>query len=166
MTQSGHLTRVKQNLPQPVFLGLNDDKDQRTIEEYEMEIEMSPRKILVILVSIIGFLLFANLMGLVSRYVFDYDKVNGLIGLFDFDKEGNLPTLYSSLQLIVVSLLLWIVGAKHKSNDEVCIPWFALAVIFLFLAVDETAQIHERIGRLVQTEFEPTGLLSFACVIP
>ena len=70
---------------------------QEIIKECEMDIEMSPRKILFILLSMIGFLLFANLMGIVSTNVFDHDTVYGLIKLFDFDREENLPTLYSSL---------------------------------------------------------------------
>ncbi len=131
-----------------------------------MDIEMSPRKILVMLLSMIGFLLFANIMGLVSTYGFDHDTVYGLIELMDFNSEENLPTLFSSLQLIVVSSLLSIIGSKHKSNGEIYFPWFVLSVIFLYLAVDETAQIHERLYGPVQSAFELTGLLYFAWVVP
>ncbi len=131
-----------------------------------MDIEISPGKILVLLLSIIGFLLFANIMGLVSTYVFDHGRVYGLVELMDFDSEENIPTLYASLQLIVVSSLLSIIGAKHKSNGEIYVPWFVLAVIFLYLAVDETAQIHERLMVPVNTAFELTGLLYFAWVVP
>ena len=131
-----------------------------------MDIEKSPRKILVMLLSIIGFLLFANIMGIVSTYAFDHGKVYGLIDLFDFDNERNIPTLYSSLQLIAVSLLLSIIGVKHISNSAIYVPWLALAVIFLFLAVDETAMIHERFSLPVGTTLEPTGLLYFSWVVP
>ena len=131
-----------------------------------MDVEISPRKILVILLSIIGFLLFANIMGIVSTYVFDHGRVYGLIKLFDFNSESNLPTLYSSSQLIVASLLLSIIGVKHKSNGAIYVPWLALAVIFLFLAVDETALIHERFTLPVGTALEPTGLLYFSWVVP
>jgi hypothetical protein len=114
----------------------------------------------------IGFLLFANVAGIVSKYGFGHDSVYGLVNLFDFDKEMNLPTLYSSIQLIVACLLLSIIGAKHRLNGENYVLWIALAVIFLFLAVDETALIHEVIGVRISKAFEPTGLFYYAWVIP
>ena len=131
-----------------------------------MDIEISPRKVLVILLSMIGFLLFANVAGIVSKYGFGHDSVYGLVNLFDFDQEMNLPTLYSSIQLIVACLLLSIIGAKHRLNGENYVLWIALAVIFLFLAVDETALIHEVIGVRISKAFEPTGLFYYAWVIP
>lgn len=131
-----------------------------------MDIEMSPRRILTISLCVIGFLFLANIMGIVSTYIFDHDSVYGLIRLFDFDNERNLPTLFSSLQLIIASALLSIIGAKNKSSGEIDPPWIALAVIFLLLAVDETAQIHERMVIPVRTAFGLTGLLYFAWVVP
>jgi len=83
-----------------------------------MDIEASPRKIFVVLLSIIGFLLFANIMGLVSIYVFDHDTVFGLVKLFAFREEENIPTLYSSLQLIVASSLLAFIAYKNRSIGE------------------------------------------------
>ena len=70
------------------------------------------------------------------------------------------------MQLIVASLLLLIIGAKHRSNGTNYVPWLALAVIFLFLAVDETAKIHERFLIPVRTAFDLTGLLYDAWVVP
>ena len=131
-----------------------------------MDIEMSPRKILIVLLSIIGFLLFANIMGIVSRYVFDHDMVYGLVPLFNFDNEKNVPTLYSSLQFIIASLLLLIIGANHKSNGESHVFWLALAVIFLFLAIDETASLHEKLASPFRETFGTSGLLHFAWIIP
>ena len=131
-----------------------------------MDIEISPRKVLVILLSIIGFLLFANVAGIVSKYGFGHDSEYWLVNLFDFDREMNIPTLYSSIQLIVACLLLSIIGAKHRLNGENYVLWIALAVIFLFLAVDETALIHEVIGVRISKAFEPTGLFYYAWVIP
>lgn len=131
-----------------------------------MDIDLSPRKTLVILLFMIGLLLFANLTVLVSRFVFHHGSVYGLVELMDFNGERNLPTLYSSMQLIVVSFLLAIVGSEHRATGETGVPWFVLAVIFFFLAVDETAQIHERLVEPIRTVLEVTGFLYFAWVVP
>lgn len=131
-----------------------------------MIIDISPRKVLLILLTMIGILLCANILGIVSTHVFGHGRVFGLIDLFDFNTETNIPTMYSSLQLILASLLLFFIGAKLRSNDEKFVSWLFLALIFLYLAVDETAQIHERIATLIHSAYEPTGLLYFAWVIP
>ena len=53
-----------------------------------MDIKVSPRKIFIILLSVIGFLLFAHLMGIVSKYGFGHGTVYGLVALFDL-KRGS-----------------------------------------------------------------------------
>ena len=56
------------------------------------------------------FLLFANVAGLVSEFVF------GLINpiLFDCDKEYNIPALYSSLALLLSRFLSGAISFQHK----------------------------------------------------
>ena len=131
-----------------------------------MDIEISPCNTLVVLLLMIGFLLIANIMGIVSKYVFDHDIVFGLVNLFDLNEELNLPTFYSALQLIIGSALLALIGAKHRANGANYIPWLALAVIFLILAVDEKVRIHERFTPLFRTAFDLKGLQYVAWVIP
>jgi hypothetical protein len=69
------------------------------ILETGMVIEISPRKTLLVLLSIIGFLVLANIAGIVAKFAFGQQSLFGLIGLFDLHSERNIPTLFSSLQL-------------------------------------------------------------------
>ncbi len=69
-----------------------------------------------------------------------FDSVRGLIPLFDFRTEMNIPTLYSSFALIICSILLWFISIKHYKAGSSHIPWFGLAILFVFLSVDETAR--------------------------
>ena len=131
-----------------------------------MDIDISPRKVLITMVSVIGLLLFANILGLVSTYVFHHPYLYGLIDLIDFDSEKNLPTLYSSLQLMLASSLLVVIGSRHKSSGESYAPWHALAAIFLYLGIDEFVQIHERFLDFVREDFQLTGLFYYAWVVP
>jgi hypothetical protein len=105
-------------------------------------------------------------MGLVSTYVFHHPYLYGLIDLIDFDSEKNLPTMYSSLQLLVASCLLAVIGSWHKSSGKNYAPWYVLAAIFLFLGIDEFVQIHERFLDSVREDFQLTGLFYYAWVLP
>ena len=131
-----------------------------------MDIDISPRKVLITMLSVIGLLLFANILGLMSKWVFHNPYLYGLIDLIDFDSEKNLPTLYSSLQLIIASSLLAIIASQHKSSGENYLLWFVLAAIFLYLGIDEFVQIHERFVVSVREDFQLTGLFHFAWVVP
>lgn len=131
-----------------------------------MNIEVSPRQALIVLLSIIGFLVLANIAGIVAKFAFGQDSFFGLIGLFDLHSERNIPTLFSSLQLALAGLLLFLIGSKHQSSGEKFIAWIVLAAIFLFLAIDETAVIHERLSEPVRAVLNPGGFFYFPWVIP
>lgn len=111
-----------------------------------MNFKLYPKKVFISLLLLISALLFLNVMGLVSAHYFGHKSVYGLVPLFDFDTEGNIPTFYSSLALLFSSGLLSIIAITHKKNGSEYLSWLGLAVIFLFLSFDETVSIHERFG--------------------
>lgn len=131
-----------------------------------MSIKLFPQQILKINLYLIFFLLSANIIGIISKYYFNHDYIYGLIPLFDFDTENNIPTLYSSISLIVVSLLLLFIAFLRKKVNLSFIPWLGLSIIFLFLSIDEIASIHERLASPSREIFKTSGLLYFAWVIP
>jgi len=95
-----------------------------------------------------------------------HDVAYGLVPLFDFNSESNLPTLFSSILMLLISLTLFFVGRSHKKQGESYIPWFGLCFIFMFLAVDETASLHERLTQPIKDSLGTTGVLYYAWVIP
>lgn len=72
-----------------------------------------------------------------------------LHGLFDLDGEGNIPTWFSSAQLIFVALALWNISLQQRpvvQRPQATRIFFALAGCgAIYVSLDETAQIHERI---------------------
>ena len=44
--------------------------------------------------------------------------------------------------------------------------WLVLSFIFLYLSIDEAVQLHERVGVIIENNFNPTGYLSWGWVIP
>jgi hypothetical protein len=70
-----------------------------------------------------------------------------LTRLVDLDGEANLPTWYSSGQLLILGLLLGVFAVLMADRRETpSWPFLALAALCLVLSLDEIAQIHERLG--------------------
>ncbi len=85
--------------------------------------------------------------------------------MFNFNTESNIPTFYSSVALLIVSILLSIIALAHKRLDSSYFHWLGLAVIFLFLSFDEITVVHEGLIAPVRQSLNTTGLLYNAWVI-
>ena len=73
--------------------------------------------------------------------------------LFSVDEEGGLPTWWSALLLAALGGLTWLISRNRKSKDwGERFAWRALAAGFLFLSIDESCSLHERIGQRVQLQ--------------
>jgi hypothetical protein len=131
-----------------------------------MSLNLFPQQILKINLYLIFFLIFVNALGIISKYYFDHDSVYGFVPLFDFNTEKNIPTLFSSITLIIASILLLSISLTHKKLKSSYIMWFGLSVIFLFLSIDEIHSIHERFGKPTREAFNTSGLLFYAWIIP
>lgn len=131
-----------------------------------MNINLIPKEIFKINMYLILFLLCANIIGVVSKLYFDHDTVYGLVELFNFDSEKNIPTLYSSIALIIASILLLSIAFINKKYKSTYIPWFGLSLIFLFLSIDEISSIHEGLVLPTREALKTTGIFYFAWIIP
>jgi len=131
-----------------------------------MSLNLFPKQILKINLYLIFFLLLANILGIISKYYFDHDFIYGLIPLFDFNTEKNIPTLYSSIALLVASVLLYSIALAHKKMKSSCLMWLGLSLIFLFLSIDEISSIHERFVKPTREAFKTSWLFFYAWVIP
>lgn len=131
-----------------------------------MNVVINPGIIFKLLLSVILFLLFANITGLIARFNFGHDFVYGLVPLFDFNNEKNIPTFYSSLSLITASSLLLFISSAHKKLKDPYILWALLSLVFLFLSIDEISSIHERFSGPTRNLLGTSGFLYHAWVIP
>lgn len=131
-----------------------------------MFIELYPRKIFRVHIVLILLFLIANVLGIVTKLYLDHDYVFGLIPLFDFNTEKNIPTLFSSIMIIICSALLYLIAMNNKKANSSFIPWLGLSLIFLFLSIDEINSIHERFPSPSRESFETLGFLYYTWVIP
>jgi len=81
-----------------------------------------------------------------------------LLQFFDVDEENNLPTWFSGSLLLTTSAFLWLCARKKRADAA---PWFrqwyALAVGFLLMSIDEVAGLHETINSMIEPTWAIAG---------
>lgn len=103
------------------------------------------RLVVGVLACVIVALIGLSLAGQVCKYFLGHDYVFGLVKFFYVDQEQNLPSWYSSVQLLFAAVLLAGVARQARgAGDRFARHWAALSLIFVFLSLDEMTSFHER----------------------
>ena len=131
-----------------------------------MELCISPRRSLTVLLLTIFALTAASLTLNLIRIYTGHETIFNLIRLLDLDGEGNLPAIFSVLILISASVLLSFIALDHKRSGKAYLHWLWLAVVFCCLAFDEGGGIHEITSEWVRPLINPSGALTHAWVVP
>lgn len=121
---------------------------------------VSPKRTRLVLTLVALGLTLASISGQFSKYLLGQGHLFGLVRLFNLDDEGNIPTWYASSLLLLCSILLVTIACtKKREGDRYLLHWKALALIFLMLSLDETAQIHESPNRALRVALNSGGVL-------
>lgn len=132
-----------------------------------MEILVRPRTIAKILAWAVLALTIFHLLTLVSIFYFDQPKLFGLVPLFNFDSENNIPSLFSAALFLFCALLLVIIGsAQRHRGAKFALHWILLGALFVFLGIDEATHLHERLTVPVRNALNLSGVLYFGWVVP
>ena len=132
-----------------------------------MQITLKPRRIVLTLWAIVALLTLADAAVLWFKYQRGHDTLFGLGPLFDFNREGNLPAFYSACSLLLAAALSFVIaGHAWMQADRWRRHWLGLGIIFLFLAVDEAAELHGILSRPLRQLGHLSGALLFAWVVP
>lgn len=87
--------------------------------------------------------------------------------LFDVGIEGNIPTFYSGVALLISGALAWLHGIQARmTGDSWHHYWFGLAVVMTFLGVDDAVVIHEHFSDFFEHFMTPEGVLYYLWVVP
>jgi uncharacterized BrkB/YihY/UPF0761 family membrane protein len=85
--------------------------------------------------------------------------IQGIITLFDLAAEGNLPTYYSSVLLLIAALLLFVVTLMERTIKSRYVPYWAFLTIgFIYLSMDEMLMLHEGISRFIRAVTDYSGV--------
>jgi hypothetical protein len=137
--------------------------------ETRTKITLYPRNTVIWLSTIAIFLVVAHLITIGMPYLlegFEHGLVRLLFSLFFIDGEGNLPALYSTLLFLLNAGLFLMVGkAAGRAGDSRKI-WLVLAMVFVFLALDESISIHERLIDPLRQALDATGIFYYTWIIP
>ncbi|TLY18729.1 MAG: hypothetical protein E6K66_11855 [Nitrospirae bacterium] len=125
---------------------------------------LSPRKLALTLALVVLCLLLGHVITQSVKIYYGYNTLGGIIPEFDLNSENNIPTWYSSSALLLASALLAMIAlVKLQWQETYARHWVVLAVIFLFLSMDEAASIHEKgseLALLIMPSLVDFGYLS------
>jgi hypothetical protein len=127
---------------------------------------LNPRKTAMILGI---FALYFATQSLIVEYLIEnilnentHSDIIHVVDLFSVNIEESIPTWYASLLLFGAAVLLTLIAAAKASvKDHFAAQWAGLAVIFIYLSIDEGAAVHEVAADVLQTQLTLTGFLYF-----
>jgi len=135
----------------------------------QTKIRMSPRNTVIWLSAIAIFLVVAHLITIGLPYAmggFEHALVRVMFSLFFLDGEGNLPSLYSTWLFLINAILFLMVRKAAGLNGDSQKIWLVLSIVFVFLALDESISIHERLIDPLRQAWHATGVFYYAWIIP
>jgi hypothetical protein len=133
---------------------------------HAIDLPLSPARVAVALGAVGVLLVLAGIAGEVSRLAFGHGQLGGVVPLFNLDAEGNLPSYFSALLLLAASAGVALIArlrAQHRLPHVRTLG--VLAVILLFLSLDEATAIHELLSGPVRDSLDLDGILYYAWVI-
>ena len=87
----------------------------------------------------------------------------GEMQLFDLDADQNIPTWFSASMLLMCAVLFAAIAVAARGNVY-GFHWVGLSAIFLYLSVDESASVHEKLRPFLQTRLQTGGFLDYVWV--
>ncbi len=137
-----------------------------TRQDASFRILLSPKRVARALVAIIAILTVLSVAEQYVIHILGREDLEEFLIAVDLDAEANIPTWYSSASLLACAVLLgWVAARTRQQGGGFVGHWRWMSGIFVFLSIDETAQLHEHLGRLHEV-WKTHGIFYFAWVIP
>jgi len=117
------------------------------------------RSTLTTLIVITGVLFVLHYATMYAWFILDDRSLFGFTPVLNVDEEVSLATFVQVLQLLAISLLLYVLGraARRQASPDGA-AWLSLAAIAFYLAADESATLHETLTPLARRTVELGGL--------
>jgi hypothetical protein len=118
---------------------------------------VSPTHTISVAVSRLLFAVFLSCVSIeIALFVLDAtvnfyrgSPVGAIRRLFNITREDGLASLFAVLLTLAVGVVAWASYARAKSLGArrfTCTGWLFVAILFTYLAIDDGAKIHERLG--------------------
>jgi hypothetical protein len=134
----------------------------------QASVSIAPVTILLSQLILIALLVLAHLATQFAKYFLGHDHLLGFLRLTAMDAEMTIPAWYSSSALLVNAVAAGAVAATpYVRRIGSRRYWVGLAIIFIYLSLDESAAIHETWGEpFREFRFSWGGFLRNTWVIP
>jgi len=116
--------------------------------EHQLKIDME-RLAILLLVYLVGFELFLVIIDILITYErwIDYRPIRMLCNIA---REDGIASWFMTAQTLMSALVLWFLYWLSRRLDGISAfhqrGWLVLALFFSFMAIDDGAMIHERLG--------------------
>ena len=129
---------------------------------------LSPFTVAAALLTLVVILTAISVTGHGLQYFYGTDRFVQFVRLFNLSGEGNIPAWFSSILLFSSALLLHdiAVAERNRGKRRFLKHWWALAIGFVYISMDEAAQIHELSIEPLRERFHTRGLLYEAWIVP
>jgi len=131
-----------------------------------MELRIEPRRTALALFACAVVLIIAHFAVMFSRFVLHHGQLLGLVDTFNVNVENNVPTFFSAFLLFSCAVTLAVVARMPDRGPGERRHWNGLGLIFLFLALDEDASIHELLINPLKYFLPEHGVLHFGWILP
>ncbi len=129
--------------------------------------DLSARRVTFILLSAFVFLLVMHVL-VQAGHIGLHWAMGAMTLLFDMDLENNMPAFFNAGLFFIAAALFYLAGRSERQVAPR--PWYILAVVFLFLGIDEGSQVHEQFMivtlKLIGWNEHHMGWLYYAWTIP
>lgn len=133
----------------------------------ENQIKINPSKIgkVLFITALVLCVLSMGLWYFPRKFLFSSYNLDEL---FSVDNENNIPTYFSSLLFLIASLVTFAIAKlKRGQANSYHIHWMILATGFLYMSIDESAILHEKLITLTNRLFSiRSDFLEYSWVIP
>jgi hypothetical protein len=128
---------------------------------------MTIATVMKLLIAVAIALAILSYSGQIAARAFDWHPERDIVSFFNMDRERNLPTTFQMLLFFSCAVsLAGITVVKRLTHDRWTRHWGLLSLVFLLLAWDEIAEIHERLIEPIRRAFDLQGLLFFGWIVP
>ncbi len=135
----------------------------------DIRFTIAPSQVLRFLMLVTAILVVLSTAGQAIVYFLpDLPLRDGIANLFYVGWEQNLPTLFSTMLLLLSALLFEVIAHAHRrAGGNYVRHWGVLSLVFLLLAFDEFGSVHEQATRRLRSLFDiQGGPFRYAWVIP
>jgi hypothetical protein len=120
--------------------------------EGSVSIKVSAKRVTQAFILLVLFITFASFVVRFVEYMWGDTWSPVFLSRFDVGEEASIPTWFSSLILLISSILLAVIAIATKRRvDRYSLHWAVLSIIFLILSIDEVIQVHELGGRIQES---------------